>query len=197
MITNQVLLAKSGGSSSGGSKSSSGSKSNTSSSTKSSTKSTKSESKSQSIPAAPKVNTKPSTTTKKTTTAQKPSNEATKTTNKKYSNTGYTVDEGYQPRFQGGYTAPMGSTVYYPSYSPLDYLIFWHIFNGNSEKQQTAVVVQPDGKEQVVKQESTDPLYVVNWIVLVLLVIGVCAGIVFLVNKLTKKKKQDDKSLTY
>jgi len=165
---------------------SSGSSSKSSGSSSSSSKSGSGVSASE-VHTAPKVNSKPSSTTAKTTTAQKPSSTATQSTKKTYSNTGYTVGGDYQPRFQGGYSAPAGSVVYYPQYSALDYLIFWNLFNGTSQRNSSAVVVEPDGKEQVVKQEGVDSMYVVNWIVLILFVLALGAGIVYLVNKLSQK----------
>lgn len=131
-------------------------------------------------PSTPKVSTKPSATTK-TVTAAKP-----KTANgKTFSQKGSVVDGTYAPRFGGGYSAPVGSTVYYRQSSMLDWLPFYMIMNNQQHRE--AVVVQPDGKEQVVKEEGTDGMYILNWIITILLCGGLIAGIVYLINRYTKR----------
>lgn len=133
-------------------------------------------------PAAPKVSTKPTASTK-TVTAAKP-----KTINgKTYSSKGNVVDENYKPRFSGGYVPPAGSTVYYHGMSALDWLPFYLILNSGAAHRE-AVVVQPDGKEQVVKEEGKDGMYAVNWIITILFILGIIALIVWLVNRASKNK---------
>jgi hypothetical protein len=60
----------------------------------------------------------------------------------------------------------------------------YYILTHNS--QRDAVVVAPDGKEEVVKEEGTDSMYVINWILTILLVGGAGFGIIYLINKFTK-----------
>ena len=127
----------------------------------------------------PKVSTRPSSATK-TVTAAKPKTVAGKT----YSTKGNVVDSNYQPKFNG-YTAPIGSTVYYRQSSMLDWLPFYLILSNQQHRE--AVVTQPDGKEQVVKEEGIDTMYVINWIVTILLVVGIIALIVWFVNNRTNK----------
>ena len=179
MNSHEMLIAKgarSGGSRSSGSKSSSSSKSTSTSKTNTSTsKST------TSVPSKPKTQSKPSSQTK-TITQETPKTSSGKT----YSRTGHTVDEQYQPRFSGGYAAPAGSVVYYRDSSALDWLPFYLIMNSNNQHRE-AVVVQPDGKEQIVKEEGTDGMYIFNWFITIAFIVAIIAGIVWLVNKRTSE----------
>lgn len=168
--------AKGGGGRSGGARSSgarsSGSKS-VSTGKSASTKTT-------AAPKVPKPSTRPSATTQTKTTSPKTIGGKT------YSGKGSVVDSNYQPKFSGGYSAPAGSVVYYRQNSFLDYLPLWYIMSHDSHKE--AVVQTPDGKEQTVKEEGTDGMYVFNWILTILVGLGLIAGIVYLINKFTTRK---------
>lgn len=86
------------------------------------------------------------------------------------------------------YSAPAGSVVYYPQYSPMDYLPWIYLFSQNSPQHQQAVVVQPDGKQvQVTPQKGVDGMLIFNWILLVVVALAAIGGIVWLVNKKTQK----------
>jgi hypothetical protein len=125
------------------------------------------------------VGAKPASTTR-TTTAK-----TTRTVNgKTYSKTGYVVDKDYQPTFRGGYTPPLGSSVYYQS-SPWDWLPFYYIMTHNSHS--TAVVQQPDGKQIQTEDEGTDGWYVFNWIMVILISLGLIGLVVWFVNQRTEK----------
>jgi len=172
------VQAKGGG---GGGRASSGARSYSSSSSRSSTstRSVTSTPKATSAPkvVTPKVTTRPTSATK-TVTAAKPKTVAGKT----YSTKGSVVDKNYQPKFNG-YTAPIGSTVYYRQSSMLDWLPLYLILSNQQHRE--AVVTQPDGKEQVVKEEGIDTMYVINWIVTILFALGLIGLIVWFVNKKT------------
>jgi hypothetical protein len=115
-----------------------------------------------------------------------------KPTNKKYTNSKGTVGQnGYSPRFRGGYVAPANSVVYYPSHSALDYLPWIYLFSQqHSPQHDSATVVQPNGREVKVEpvKEGTDGMAVFNWIIMILLAVGTIVGIVYVINKLTTKK---------
>lgn len=176
--------------SSGGGRSFSSSRSLTSSVSKSSTTSRTTTTKTPTTPkvTTPKVSIKPSTTTAKVTSP------TVKTAGgKSFGKTGSVVDATYQPRFSGGYTAPIGSTVYYndAGSSLMNWLPFYMIMTNQSH--QEALVVEPakDGqpaKETVVKEEGLDGMYIWNWIFSILFSIGGIALIVYFVNKKTNKK---------
>lgn len=181
--------------SSGGSRGGGGSRTTTSRSTGSSgSKTTTSNTGSKTTtntapkaPAAPKVNTKPVAGQTKTVT-----NSTPKTVNgKTYSKTGNVVDDKYQPTFRGGYRPPVGSTVYYRDSSSdwMSYIPLWYIMthNGSNGSGSQAVVVQPDGKEVEVEQEGTDGWYIFNWIVMILIALGIIGAIVYFVNKKTQR----------
>jgi cobalamin biosynthesis Mg chelatase CobN len=182
------------GSSGGGARSSGGVRSTTSRSTSTSRSTTRSSStsKTSTKPAAPKTGTskaKPGSTIK-TASGQTIKSSTKKPANAKYaSSKGIVGDNGYTPRFTNGYSAPAGSVVYYPQHSALDYLPWIYLFSSQSPTHDQAVVVQPDGKEVQAKPVAggTDGMMIFNWIVLILIVAAICAGIVYLVNKLTKK----------
>jgi hypothetical protein len=75
-----------------------------------------------------------------------------------------------------------------------DYLFWAYLFNNDNParpENQQATIVQPDGKEIIAKPEpqGVDGMMVFNWIVFILVVSAVIAGIVYLVNKLTTKKQ--------
>src|SRR6478609_8477679 len=125
-----------------------------------------------------KSTTSKSTTSKSTTS--KPSSGTTKVTAKQpvksgFSTTGYKTSSSYQPRFRG-YNAPIGSTVYYQrDYgSALDFLPWYFLLTHDSHQQ--AVVTQPDGQQKTVKADGVDTMYVVNWIVMILLTLGIIGG---------------------
>jgi len=130
----------------------------------------------------PKVSTKPTSSTAKV--VSKPKTVAGKT----FKGTGNVVGADYQPKFNG-YTAPVGSTVYYRESSALDWLPFYMIMNSSSHRE--ALVTEPakDGQpavEKVVKEEGVDTMYVWNWIFSILFTGGIIALIVWFVNKKTK-----------
>jgi hypothetical protein len=142
-------------------------------------------------PAAPKVtppkapSVKPSTATKTVTSPSK------KTVGSKtYSNKGYVVDKDFAPKFRGGYTAPVGSTVYYRDSGIMDWLPFYLIM---SNQQHREAVVSTPGEngaaatEKVVQEEGTDPMYILNWVITILFLGGVIAGIAYLINKRSSK----------
>jgi len=132
---------------------------------------------------------KPKTTTQKTpsTSTKKVYSTTPKTVSgKQYSKTGNVVDDNYKPSFRGGYVAPVGSTVYYRDNSMLDWLPFYFLMTHDSHRE--AVVVKPDGKEEIVKEEGIDGMYIFNWVIVILLGLGLIAGIIYLINKYTKKK---------
>ncbi|HEY5806152.1 MAG TPA: hypothetical protein VIS56_02070 [Candidatus Saccharimonadales bacterium] len=136
-------------------------------------------------PSKPKPSTKP-TADAKTTTAQKP--KAVTGTNKKYSDTGYKVGDTYQPRF-AGYSAPMGSVVYYPQHSFVDYLPWIYLFSQDSPSHDQAAIVQPDGKQVMAEPvRGTDGMAIFNWFLLIVFFVAIIGGIVWLVNKKTQPK---------
>jgi hypothetical protein len=161
-----------GGRSSGGGARSSVSSSRTATSTP--TRSTSTVSK-------PSVSKSPTSSTK---TVSSPTNKTV--AGKSFGKKGYTVGDGYNPSFRGGYVAPQGSTVYYRESSMMDWLPFYMIMNSQNAHRE-AVVTTPDGKEEVVKEEGLDGMYIFNWIISILLIFGIIGGIVYLVNKKTNK----------
>lgn len=182
--------------SSGGSRSSSTSRSTSTSTSKTSTSSTSSKT---STSTAPKTSSKSGTSKSKagskvkTSSGKEVQSSAKKPANSKYSReTGIVGENGYTPRFSNGYSAPEGSVVYYPQHSALDYLPWIYLFSqDHSSRNDQATVVQPDNKEVVAAPERSgmDGLLIFNWIILVLLAAAFCAGIVWLVNKLTRRNK--------
>lgn len=178
----------SGGAKSSGGFKSSAPKSSTPSTSKSSTpKSTAPKSstpKSSTLKSsAPKVNTSPKSTTQtKTTADSKPQTVSGKT----YAAKGYVTGPDYQPKFQG-YSAPIGSVVYYRQNSALDWLPYYFLFTHSSHRE--AVVTSPDGKTQTVKEEGTDGMYVLNWILAILIGLGFIGLVVWLINKYAKRKE--------
>jgi len=190
-------FAKGGGG--GGHASSGGGRSSASSSMSSSSSSSSKSSSSKS--------TSTKSTTKTTVTKTKPGGtlktadgktiqtSSAKPTNAKFSQSkGVVGDSGYSPRFNN-YSAPAGSVVYYPNHSFVDYLPWIYIFSqNNSPRVDQAVVVQPDGKQvqaQPVKS-GVDGMFIFNWIILILLAAAVVAGVMYVVNKLTKKDKKNE-----
>lgn len=117
------------------------------------------------------------------TSAKKPTNA------KVNQQAGITGVDGYTPRFKNGYTPPAGSTVYYPQHSFVDYLPWIYLFSQDSPANDHATVVQPDGKEVTAPPvtEGADGLAIFNWVLLIAIIIGIIGGIVWGVNKLTKK----------
>jgi hypothetical protein len=94
-------------------------------------------------------------------------------------------DNGYSQRFNG-YEPPAGSVVYYPQHSALDYLPWIYLFSQNSPANDQATVVQPDGKEVKAEPEKgVDGLAIFNWIVLILMGLGLIALVVWFVNRRT------------
>jgi hypothetical protein len=185
-----------GGGGSRGSSSSSRGSSSKSTSPKSST-SSKSTPSTPSKPTPPKSNSRstPSKTTKPGTDIKTSDGKTVKTSpkapsNKKYNNqAGVTGADGYSPRFNNGYSAPAGSVVYYPQHSFIDYLPWIYLFSQNSPANDSATVVQPDGKEVVAKPEpeGTDGLAVFNWFMLILIGLGAVGLVIYLVNRFTSK----------
>lgn len=134
----------------------------------------------------PKVSSKPSSTTK-TTTAQTNKTVGNKTFSKK----GSVVDENYQPKFRGGVTPPAGSTVYYRQNSFMDYLPWIYIFTHDSHRDAIVTQTNEKGevvKEEVVEEEGTDGMYIFNWIMVILLTGGIIGGIIWFINKKTRKE---------
>ena len=191
--------SRGGGGRSSGSSRSSGSRSSTpkSSTPKSSTPSKPSTQSKPSTPAKPKSNSKSTSSknvkpgsTVKTSDGKDVKTSTKAPSNSKYkSQAGVTGVDGYSPRFNNGYTAPAGSVVYYPQRSFIDYLPWIYLFSANSPANDSATVVQPDGKEVVAKPEpeGVDGLAVVNWIVLILLGGGLIVLVIYLVNRFTSK----------
>jgi len=173
------------GGSSGGHSSSSSSHASSSSSSKSSGYSrsgSTSGSKSSSSSTKPGSTIRSGTSTIKTSSA-KPTNI------RSGHSTGIIGANGYTQHFYG-YNPPVGSVVYYPSYSFFDYLPWIYLFSDNSPHNAQATVVQPDGKQVVAQpQQGIDGMIIFNWILLVLILIGICVGIVWGVNKVTRKKE--------
>lgn len=111
-----------------------------------------------------------------------------KTVNGKSYAKGETVGvNGYSPRFAGGYTAPPGSVVYYQqSSSAWNWLPWYYIMTHDGNQQ--AVVQQPNGKQQAVQEEGGDGMYVFNWILVIILSLGLIALVIYFVNKATRKE---------
>jgi hypothetical protein len=130
---------------------------------------------------AKSTSSKPISGTTKTTTAK-----TTKTVNgKTYSKTGNVVDKNYKPTFKGGYTPPVGSTVYYrESSSAWDWFPMYYIMTHNGNQQ--AVVQQPNGQQKTVEQEGGDDMYIWNWIFSILIILGAIGLTVYFVNKATR-----------
>lgn len=186
---NGYLVHNKGG---GGGRSSS---SHSSSSSKSSSKSSSNSSKSSSTPSKPKTGTstaKPGAKVKDTKTGKEVTSSTKAPTKKEYSkSSGVVGDNGYTPRFTNGYTAPAGSVVYQRDTGFIDYLPWIYIFGQSNAapQNQTATIVQPDGKEVIAKPEpgGTDGLLILNWILLIIIVSAVVGGIIWLINKLTSR----------
>lgn len=197
-----IQMLSKGASVSSGRASSSGARS--SSSSRSSSASSKSSSSSKSSKStAPKTSAKAGTSkakpgsTVKTADGKTIKSSATKPTNTRYSQSkGIVGDNGYTPRFTNGYSAPAGSVVYYPDHSFTDYLLLWYIIGHNSPRNDQATIMQPDNKQLVAKPERSglDGLLILNWIFMILIIAATGAGIVYLVNKFTKKGGSDEYS---
>lgn len=181
------LVHNKGGSSGGRASSSGGKSSSTSSGAKSSSSSGSSTSLAPSGKSTAKAGSKVTVGGKEVQTSTKTPTNKSNTAQK-----GVVGDNGYSPKFTNGYTPPAGSVVYYNQPSFADYLPWIYIF-GHSDAapaNQTATVVQPDGKEVEAKPQpgGTDGLLILNWILLILIAGAIIGGIVWLVNKLTGKK---------
>lgn len=178
----EILLAKGGGGGGGG---------HASSSSHSSSSSSRSSSSSSSSSSKGTSSAKPGSSIKTSSGATVKSSSA-KPANSKYSNsTGVVGDNGYTPRFGNGYRAPEGSVVYYPSHSFIDYLPWFYLFSHNSPSSDAATIVQPDGKQIVAPPEKgVDGMAIFNWILLVVMLAAVIAGIVWGVNKITLNKEK-------
>lgn len=101
--------------------------------------------------------------------------------------TGIVGANGYTPRFNN-YSAPAGSVVYYQQHSALDYLPWIYLFSQSSPRDDKATVVQPDNKQVTAQQDKGfDGLFVLNWIIFIILIVAAIAGVMYLVNKFTKK----------
>lgn len=170
-------------------------------SSKSTTKSTSTSTKSSPTttkPTAPKTSTKAGTSkakpgsTVKTTSGKTVKTSSTKPTNSKYTrSTGVVGDNGYSPRFSNGYRPPEGSVVYVPQHGVGDYIFWYYLFNHNSPRNDQATVVQPDNKQVTATPERSgvDGMFVLNWVILIIVVLAIIGGIVYLVNRLTGRKK--------
>lgn len=184
----KVYFAKGGGGG-GHASSSHASASRSSSSSSKSTSSSKSSSSSRSKAATTsgKSTAKPGSTVKTASGKTVKSSTAKPTNIKNARSTGVVGDNGYTPRFNG-YSAPTGSVVYYPSYGFSDYLFWSYLFSQNSPHNAQATVVQPDGKQVVAQpQKGVDGMQIFNWIVMILFLLAIIGGIVWCVNKKTKK----------
>lgn len=180
------VFAKGGGGGGGGSGGSRSSSSSSKSSSKS--KSSTSSSANPSTPSKPSVSAKPGSSTK-TVNSAKPVTANGKT----FSSKGSVVDDSYKPRFNGGYTPPNGSTVYYrdTSSSLMNWLPFYMIWSSDNAHRE-AVVMEPskDGQpanQKVVKEEGTDGMYIWNWIISILVILGLIGLIVWFVNRRTTR----------
>lgn len=137
-------------------------------------------------PSLPKITTKPSFSTVKVTSP------VAKTVNgKSFGKTGSIVSSTYQPKFKNGYTAPIGSTVYYQdtSSSLMNWLPFYMIMTSQSHRDVIVTEPAKDGqpaKETIIKEEGVDTMYIINWIFSILIIIGLIILIVYQVNKKTK-----------
>jgi cobalamin biosynthesis Mg chelatase CobN len=132
----------------------------------------------------PKVAKRPSSSTKKVTTTKRTVGGKT------YSKTGNVVDGNYKPRFSGGYTPPAGSVVYYRESSMLDWLPLYFIMTHGQHREAVVVEKGKDGapdKETVVKEEGTDSMYVINWIVTILFGLGLIGLVYWLITRKFKK----------
>lgn len=171
--------------------------SRSSTSAKSNTSRTKSVSSKKSTPKSSsskiKSTAKPGSTIK-TSDGKTVKSSTIRPSNAKYTRaSGIVGDHGYSPRFTNGYSAPAGSVIYYQDHSALDYLPWVYLFSQNSSpapSQQTVTVVQPDGKQVQEKPAAggVDGLAILNWVILIILIIGVIGGLVWFVNKKTSKK---------
>lgn len=138
-------------------------------------------------PPAPKpISTKPTAATPKVTKAT-PTTVAGKT----YAKTGNVVGAGYQPKFKG-VTPPAGSVVYYRESSFWDWFPMYYILTHDDHRDavvQTSTTT-PTGVKTTstpVKEEGVDTMYVINWILTILIGLGLIAGIMWLINKSSKK----------
>jgi len=125
----------------------------------------------------------------KVTAGGKEVQTSAKAPSKPASQAGIAGVDGYTPRFTNGYTAPAGSVVYYPQHSALDYLPWVYLFSQNSPTNDSAMTVEPTGREVVAQpiQEGVDGLAVFNWILLIVIVVSAIGGIIWGVNKITAK----------
>jgi hypothetical protein len=126
----------------------------------------------------------------KTSDGKEVKTSSDKPKNSKYSSeAGVSGVDGYNPRFNNGYSAPAGSVVYYPQHSFIDYLPWIYLFSHNSPSNDKATVVQPDGKQVEAQpvQEGVDGMAIFNWFLLIVLGLGLIAGIIYLVNKFTSR----------
>lgn len=137
----------------------------------------------------------PSTKPSKDTAKVDAGKEVTSANGKKMKSQGNVVGENYQPKFSGGYTPPPGSVVYYRQNSFLDYLPWIFLFTMDSHKE--VVVQTPDGKEETHKEEGIDTMYVINWIVSILLVFGLIALIMALINRSGRNDRNNRNNFRY
>lgn len=111
---------------------------------------------------------------------------------KTYSKTGNVVDSNYAPKFRGGYMPPNGSVVYYPDNSWMMWIPLMYLMQNDSHRD--AIVQEKDGEgntvaEKIVQEEGVDTMYVINWIITILIGLGLLALIVWLINKFTSRPK--------
>jgi ribosomal protein L31 len=170
------------GSAGGHSSSSGGGKSSSGSSSKSSSGS------SSSKPAAPKAGTstaKPGAKVKGADGKEVQSSTKTPAKSDYKSSTGVVGDNGYTPRYNNGYTPPAGSVVYNRERDFMDYLPWIYLFSQDSPRNDSQVIMQPDGKEvqATPAQDGIDGVAIFSWIVIIALVLGAIGGIVWLVNR--------------
>lgn len=130
----------------------------------------------------PTISTRPSLTTQTKTIPT-----TTKVGSKTYSKTANVVGKDYQPRFNGGYVPPIGSTVQYRESSMLDWLPFYLIMTMDHGHRE-AIVTTPASTStpattKVVKEEGTDTMYIMNIIISILFCIGLIWLVMYLVNR--------------
>jgi cobalamin biosynthesis Mg chelatase CobN len=95
------------------------------------------------------------------------------------------VSSSYRPTFRGGYTPPVGSTVIYQSDPWYSYLPLMYLLSHDSHKD--VAVQQPDGKTVKTQDPGIDRMYVFNWIMTILIALGLIGLLVWWVNKLSKR----------
>ena len=104
---------------------------------------------------------------------------------KKMAAQGTVVGDNYQPKFSGGYVAPMGATVYQQQRSFIDYLPWIFLFTQSSHREVVVETTNASGtiQQETHKEEGVDTMYIINWIVS----IGLLGGLIYLVMRMFNK----------